>query len=137
MLPRDRACQNHQTKEMEYFASKTEGVFPVRFSDICGKRRQDGNKSTRWNKMGTALQVKVFDQHIIHTDKSRCGILDYERFCQMYGQIQSHSGHQMYTEGTLQLLIAMEQLRRISSVNLMTIGTNRGTGPFFRQWYMR
>ena len=84
LIRREEALRNRHMKALERLTEHTKRLPPLKVGDKVRIQNQVGNHPLKWDKTGSVIEVKQFDQYVIRVDGSRRVTLRNRKFLRRY-----------------------------------------------------
>ena len=84
LTAREEALRNHHMRAHKRWSEHTKRLPPLQAGDHVHIQNQIGNFPKRWNKTGTIIEVRQFDQYVIKVDGSGQVTLRNRKFLRKY-----------------------------------------------------
>ena len=84
LLSREEALRHRHMRSAERLAQYTKALPPLVIGDHVRIQNQVGPQARRWDKTGTVIEVKQFDQYVIRVDGSRRVTLRNRKFLRKF-----------------------------------------------------
>ena len=81
---REEALRNRHVKAAERWSEHTKRLPPLRVGDTVRIQNQTGPQPRRWERTGTVVEVRQFDQYLVRVDGSRRVTLRNRKFLRRY-----------------------------------------------------
>ena len=84
LVAREEALRNRHMKSAEYWSEHTKRHPPLAVGDHVRVQNQTGNHPLKWDKTGTVIEVRQFDQYVVKVDGSGRVTLRNRKFLRKY-----------------------------------------------------
>ena len=85
---REEALRARHMKAEERWSEHTKRLPPLKIGDYVRVQNQVGPQPTKWDKTGTVIEVRQFDQYVVRIDGSGRATLRNRRFLRRYVPVQ-------------------------------------------------
>ncbi|KAK3103247.1 hypothetical protein FSP39_017815 [Pinctada imbricata] len=87
-LAREEALRNRHMREAERWTEHTKRLPPLSVGDTVRMQNQTGPHPLRWDKTGTIIEVRQFDQYVVKVDGSGRVTLRKRKFLKKYVRVK-------------------------------------------------
>ena len=84
LATREEALRNRHMKTHERWSEHTKQIPPLRFGDFVRIQNQIGHHPKKWDKTGTVIEVRQFNQYVVRVDGSGRVTLRNRKFLRKY-----------------------------------------------------
>ncbi len=88
---REDALRNRHIKVAERLAEHTKQLPPLVVGDLVRIQNQTGPEPLKWDKTGTVIEVRQFDQYVVRVDGSGRVTLRNRKFLRKYAPVYPHA----------------------------------------------
>ena len=93
LAAREEALRNRHMKTHERWSEHTKQLPPLRVGDFVRIQNQIGHHPKKWDKTGTVIEVRQFNQYVVRVDGSGRVTLRNRKFLHKYAPVVPRQPH--------------------------------------------